>query len=88
MPSMLGLTCSSMFLHLIALCVEQLGGVLNAPGSCGEANLPRDLARIGDIAVTPYAANWACKLADYSGQCKGAPDLCSYPEEIYGPQEA
>ncbi|KAK9916545.1 hypothetical protein WJX75_003915 [Coccomyxa subellipsoidea] len=86
------LQCSSLIKDFVYVgtsgWTSQLGGVLNAPGSCGEANLPRDLARIGDIAVTPYAANWACKLADYSGQCKGAPNLCSYPEEIYGPQEA
>ncbi|CAL8467166.1 g6702 [Coccomyxa elongata] len=86
------LQCSSLIKDFIYVGTSgwssQLGGVLNAPGSCKEANPPRDLARIGDIAVTPYAANWACKLADYSGQCKGAPNLCSYPEEIYGPQEA
>ena len=64
----------------------QVGGVLNAPGSCASANPPGRLVRLGDIAVTPYAVNWNCKLADWTGQCSGSPDLCTYPAETAGPK--
>ena len=68
--------------------VLQVGGVLNAPESCASANPPGRLVRLGDIAVTPYAVNWNCKLADWTGQCNGSPDLCSYAAEVAGPKNA
>ena len=60
--------------------------MLNSPRSCASANPPQRLTRLGDIAVTPYAVNWNCKLADWTGQCAGAPDLCTYPAEVAGPK--
>ena len=86
------LGASSFPLHVFAkhwgpaAVVLQVGGVLNAPGSCASANPPGRLVRLGDIGVTPYAVNWNCKLADWTGQCNGALNLCTYPAEVAGPK--
>lgn len=68
----------------------QVGGVINSD-ACGAAqsNGALDtLARIGDVCVSPFSMNWNCKLADYSQQTVGAPNLCSLPQETDHPDES
>jgi hypothetical protein len=62
----------------------QVGGALNAPGSCAPPNVTHQ-SRLGDIAVTPYSVNWQCKLASWTEQCTGYPNICNYPIEEAGP---
>ncbi|BDA42288.1 hypothetical protein COCOBI_03-1750 [Coccomyxa sp. Obi] len=63
---------------------SQVGGALNAPGSCGPHGVTTQ-TRLGDIAVTPYSVNWQCKLASWTEQCTGFPNICTYPTEEAGP---
>ena len=42
-------------------------------------------AGLGDVAITPYSVNWQCKLASWSEQCTGFPNVCTYPVEEAGP---
>lgn len=42
-------------------------------------------AGLGDVAVTPYLVNWQCKLASWTEQCTGFPNVCTYPIEEAGP---
>lgn len=37
-----------------------VGGIID-PGDCSQTG-SGDITRIGDICVTPFASNWACKL--------------------------
>ena len=43
------------------------GGILDS-SDCTQAQPARQIARLGDVCVSPYALNWNCKLADYSEQ--------------------
>jgi hypothetical protein len=42
-------------------------------------------AGLGDVAITPYSVNWQCKLASWTEQCTGFPNVCTYPVEEAGP---
>ena len=42
-------------------------------------------AGLGDVAITPYSVNWQCKLASWTEQCTGFPNVCTYPIEEAGP---
>lgn len=41
--------------------------------------------RVGDLCVTPYSSNWMCKQASWTQQCSGFPNLCTRPQENFGP---
>ncbi len=45
------------------------GGILDT-SDCTQAQPARQIARLGDVCVSPYALNWNCKLADYSSQVR------------------
>ena len=45
------------------------GGILDT-SDCTQAQPARQIARLGDVCVSPYALNWNCKLADYSEQVR------------------
>ncbi|KAI8467059.1 MAG: hypothetical protein J3K34DRAFT_524060 [Monoraphidium minutum] len=64
----------------------QLGGILNN-GSCeaGSANSNGKLARIGDVCVSPFAVNWDCRIAPWSGTAAGYDDQCTFPGQQFGP---
>ena len=34
--------------------------------------------------MTPFAVNWACRMASYSQTCQGSPNQCSFPEQQHG----
>ncbi|GAX74441.1 hypothetical protein CEUSTIGMA_g1890.t1 [Chlamydomonas eustigma] len=64
------------------------GGILNPQKSCTETNIYRNssqIVRLGDLCISVFAANWDCRLADWSQQAKGYPNVCSAPEETFGP---
>ncbi|EIE20765.1 hypothetical protein COCSUDRAFT_43682 [Coccomyxa subellipsoidea C-169] len=64
--------------------LRQVGGALNAPGACAPHGFTTQ-TRLGDIAVTPFSVNWQCKLASWTEQCTGFPNICTYPTEEAGP---
>ena len=45
------------------------GGIIDT-SDCTQAQPARQIARLGDVCVSPYALNWNCKLADYSEQVR------------------
>ena len=51
----------------------------------GHCERTASTAGLGDVAITPYSVNWQCKLASWTEQCTGFPNVCTYPIEEAGP---
>ncbi|KAL6760862.1 hypothetical protein V8C86DRAFT_2546614 [Haematococcus lacustris] len=64
----------------------QLGGVLNPP-DCAAANDNQQIARLGDVCVSPFSVNWTCKKSSWAMQAVGYPNQCFRPEEVTSPSD-
>ena len=62
----------------------QLGGILNN-GSCSAANSVGRINRVGDVCVSPFSVNWDCRQASWSQTAAEYPNVCSFPEQLFGP---
>ncbi|KAJ9507064.1 hypothetical protein QJQ45_004663 [Haematococcus lacustris] len=64
----------------------QLGGVLNPP-DCAAANDNQQIARLGDVCVSPFSVNWTCKKSSWAMEAVGYPNQCFRPEEVTSPSD-
>ena len=62
----------------------QLGGILNN-GSCDAANSVGRINHVGDVCVSPFSVNWDCRKAAWSLTAAEYPNVCNFPEQLFGP---
>lgn len=71
-----------------AVAVAAMRPVTEAPPSQpapAPTCLPQ-VARIGDLCISPFALDGTCRIASWQQQSAGWPDACSLPQESAGPE--